>query len=144
MDYFLLYLSCVCHVFASDHCCLVVTCWEKADIFALVCDVKFSFCHFLICYPVSGVILDCIDSWPLPPFYSNNMLKYNPFKINKLSAPFDTLLLESLFTFLIIYNDNCFVGKVLTLSHLYMKRISTSLHFCRLINNIFIYSFCSH
>ena len=25
--------------FASVHCCLVVTCWERADLLALVCDV---------------------------------------------------------------------------------------------------------
>ena len=25
-------MSCVCHAFASVHCCLVVTCWEKADL----------------------------------------------------------------------------------------------------------------
>ena len=33
-----------CHVFvmllcASVYCCLVVTCWERADLLALVCDV---------------------------------------------------------------------------------------------------------
>ena len=27
------------HAFASDHCCLVVTCWESADLLALVCGV---------------------------------------------------------------------------------------------------------
>ena len=26
----MLFLSCVCHAFASVHCCLVVTCWERA------------------------------------------------------------------------------------------------------------------
>ena len=25
--------------FASVYCCLVVTCWERADLLALVCDV---------------------------------------------------------------------------------------------------------
>ena len=41
---------------ASVYCCLVVTCWERADLLALVCDV-------LLCvwYPRSGVVLDCID-----------------------------------------------------------------------------------
>ena len=34
-------LSCVCYDFvrASAYLCLVVTCWEKADILALVCGV---------------------------------------------------------------------------------------------------------
>ena len=36
---FVLSMSCVCHAFASVHCCLVVTCWERADLLALVCDV---------------------------------------------------------------------------------------------------------
>ena len=36
----MLFMSCVYHAFASVHCCLVVTCLEKADILALVCDVK--------------------------------------------------------------------------------------------------------
>ena len=34
-----LFVSCVCHAFASVHCCLVVACWERADLVALVCDV---------------------------------------------------------------------------------------------------------
>ena len=29
---------------ASVHMCLVVTCWERADLLALVCDV---FCEFV-------------------------------------------------------------------------------------------------
>ena len=33
----MLFMSCVCHAFASVHCCLVVTCWERADLLALVC-----------------------------------------------------------------------------------------------------------
>ena len=32
-------LSCVSHAFASVHCCLVVTYWERADQLALVSDV---------------------------------------------------------------------------------------------------------
>ena len=34
------FLSCVSHAFASVHCCLVVTCWERADILALVSNVN--------------------------------------------------------------------------------------------------------
>ena len=29
---FLLFMSCVCHAFASVHCCHVVTCWERVDL----------------------------------------------------------------------------------------------------------------
>ena len=37
------FVSCVSHAFTSDHCCLVVTCWERADLLALVGNV---FCIF--------------------------------------------------------------------------------------------------
>ena len=30
------FVSCVSHAFASVHCCLVVTCWERVDLLALV------------------------------------------------------------------------------------------------------------
>ena len=50
------------HAFATVHCCLVVTCWERADLLALVCDVKLCFCHFPMLYPGPDVVLDCIDS----------------------------------------------------------------------------------
>ena len=33
------FVSCVSHAFVSVHCCLVVTCWERADLLALVGDV---------------------------------------------------------------------------------------------------------
>ena len=33
------FVSCVPHAFASVHCCLVVTCWERADFLALAGDV---------------------------------------------------------------------------------------------------------
>ena len=38
--------SCVSHAFASVHCCLVVTCWERPDLLALVSDVYFFFVTF--------------------------------------------------------------------------------------------------
>ena len=40
------FMPCVCHAFASVHCCLVVTCWERADLLALVCDVYCDFVTF--------------------------------------------------------------------------------------------------
>ena len=43
----MLFMSCVCHAFASVHCCLVVTCQERADLLALVCDVSL----FLVTFP---------------------------------------------------------------------------------------------
>ena len=42
---------------------LVVTCWERADLLALLYEMFSSFyCRFPIAGPVSGVVLDCIDS----------------------------------------------------------------------------------
>ena len=58
----MLFMSFVCHAFASVHCCHVVTCWERAGLLALVCDVKLSFYHFPMWYPRSYVVLDCIGS----------------------------------------------------------------------------------
>ena len=38
--------SCVSHALASVHCCLVVTCWERAVVLALISDVYFMFLTF--------------------------------------------------------------------------------------------------
>ena len=56
------FVSCASHAFVSVHCCLVDTCWERADHLALVADVYCIFCYFPMCYPGSGVVLDCIVS----------------------------------------------------------------------------------
>ena len=55
-------VSCVSHAFASVQCCLVVTCWERADLLALVDDVYCMFCCFPMWYPGSGAVFDCIKS----------------------------------------------------------------------------------
>ena len=39
----MLFMSCVCHAFASVHCCLAVTCRERGGLLALVCDVFIPF-----------------------------------------------------------------------------------------------------
>ena len=36
---FVFFVSCVSLAFASVHCCLVVACWERADLLALAGDV---------------------------------------------------------------------------------------------------------
>ena len=61
IDHLCFFVSCVSHAFAFVHCCLVVTCWERADLLALVGD----FCCILLLSHVvsgSGVVLDCIVS----------------------------------------------------------------------------------
>ena len=43
------FLSCVCYdfyLYPSVYLCLVVTCWERADLLALVCGVYLGVCHF--------------------------------------------------------------------------------------------------
>ena len=58
------FVPCVSHVFASVHCCLVVTCWEKAGLLALVGDVYCIFVTFACC--ILGQVLwylpDCVVS----------------------------------------------------------------------------------
>ena len=45
LDFYVFVLSCVCYVLcASVYMCFVVTCWERADLLALVCGV---FCEFV-------------------------------------------------------------------------------------------------
>ena len=45
----------------SVYLCLVVTCWEIADLLALVCSLTVSL-SLSNWYPGSGVVLHCIDS----------------------------------------------------------------------------------
>ena len=63
-------MSCVCHAFASVHCCLVMTCWEKADLLALVCDVYCVFVTFPggIMGQVRYLIVSILDLCHLPYF----------------------------------------------------------------------------
>ena len=39
-------MFCASHAFESVHCCLVVTCWERADLLALVGDIYCIFVTF--------------------------------------------------------------------------------------------------
>ena len=60
---FLLFMFRVCHGFLSVHCSLVVTCWVRDSILALLCVMFYCvYCHFPMWCPGSGVVLDCIDS----------------------------------------------------------------------------------
>ena len=55
MDHLRFFVSCVSQTFLSVHCCLVVTCWERADLLALVDDV---YCIF-VTFPC-GILGQCI------------------------------------------------------------------------------------
>ena len=55
-------LSCVCYVFcASVYMCFVVTCWERADLLALVCGV---YCEFHFPIGILGKVWYLIVSIP--------------------------------------------------------------------------------
>ena len=57
------------HAFASVHCCLVFTCWLKGLTSWLLFVIFNSvFVTFPWWYPGSGVVLESIESWSLPPF----------------------------------------------------------------------------
>ena len=65
MDHLCFFVSCVSHTLVFVYCCLVVTCWERADLLALIGDIYFClfyFWYFPMRYPGSGVVLDCIVS----------------------------------------------------------------------------------
>ena len=72
----MLFMSCDCHAFASVHCYLVVTCWERADLLALVCDVYCGFVTFPcgILGQVWYLIVSIPDLCHLSYFYYPNFL----------------------------------------------------------------------
>ena len=71
-----LIVSFVCHTFASVHCCLVVTCWERADSWLLF--VMFNCVFVTFQCRILGQVWHLIVS--IPDFC---LLSYfNPFQIN--------------------------------------------------------------
>ena len=62
VDHLCFFVSCVSYAFESVHCCLVVTCWERADLLALVGDV---YCIF-VTFPcgILGQVWYLIVSFP--------------------------------------------------------------------------------
>ena len=55
-------MSSVSHTFASVHCCLLATCWERADLLALVGDAYCIFVTFP--YGILGQVWYLIVSFP--------------------------------------------------------------------------------
>ena len=57
--FYVFVLSCVCYVLcASAYMCFVVTCWERADLLALVCGVYCEFVTFpLVSWVRCGTLL---------------------------------------------------------------------------------------
>ena len=62
MDPFYYCMFCVCHAVLSVHCSLVVTCWERANLLALL-SVMLS-CLFVISHVVAGQVWYLIVSIP--------------------------------------------------------------------------------
>ena len=62
---FLLFMFRVCHAFLRVQCSLVVNCWERANLVALLCVVFCGVLHFPVWCPHCpglAVVLYCIDS----------------------------------------------------------------------------------
>ena len=61
---------------ASVYICLVVNCWERADLLALVCDVKLWSCHFpiVILGQVWCLVVSTPDLCPLSYFYNMDVI----------------------------------------------------------------------
>ena len=57
--------ACLYYTVFSVPCNLVITCWEKAGLLALLC-VTFPCVFVTFPYGVSGKVFDCIDSQFLP------------------------------------------------------------------------------
>ena len=92
---FLLCLVFAMFLCASVHMCLVVTCWERADLLALVCGVYLWVCKLSHWYPGSGMVLDCIDSWSLHPFSLCRLARVWWFLIKVQDAAFSNIKTNS-------------------------------------------------
>ena len=81
---FVFSVSYVSHAFASVHCCLVVTSWERADLLALIGDV---YCIF-VTFPrgILGQVWYLIVSFP--DLCRLSYLHYAPFGIPTKIIPF--------------------------------------------------------
>ena len=84
-----MWIICVIYVLCYSGFGILITCWERAELLALVCDVELCFCHFPMWYPGSGVVLDCIDSRSLPPsllWFDNFELNYSLFMTRNIKC----------------------------------------------------------
>ena len=65
--YIFVFCVCLCYTIWFIPCSLVITCWEKDDLLALLCVLSFCVkCHFPIWCPWSCVILGCVDLSSMP------------------------------------------------------------------------------
>ena len=63
----MLFMFPVCHAFLSVHCSIVVTCWERADLFALLCVMLFCVFDTFLCGVLTVSIPDlCLLTYHRP------------------------------------------------------------------------------
>ena len=78
MDHFVVCVSCLpCFLVCSLRPCSHPQ-GKGQTLGSLVCCILLRFCHFPVWCPMSGVVLDCIDSLTLPPYllwYLSHMRK---------------------------------------------------------------------
>ena len=105
-------MFCVCHVFLSIHCSLVVTCWERADLLALLY-VKF-YCVF-VTFPcgILGQVWCLIVSIPDLCFlsYFNIIHQESMHKVNDKNVCMFNLSPSFLITIASIRNHTSFALK---------------------------------
>ena len=92
-----------CYDVFSVPCSIVITCWEMVDLLGLLCVGLLLFCHFPVWCSGSVMVLDCIDSWSLPPsllfrIYSVTCIcEFISLTFTlKFSSPFVSMFLKSL------------------------------------------------
>ena len=84
----MLFMSCVCHAFASAHCCLVVTRSERADLMSLVCEVYCDFVSFpfgilgQVCYLIVSISDPCCLSY----FYKKKTIGIGVMFLNQINV----------------------------------------------------------
>ena len=76
---FLLSVFRVCHVFLSVRRSLVTSCWERADLLALLCVMFYCEIVTFLCGVLGQVVLDCIIS--VLAFFLTSAWNDLPFKV---------------------------------------------------------------
>ena len=96
----MLFMFCVCHTFASVHCRIVVTCWERADLLALVCDVLFCFVT-LPCSILGQVwyLIVSIHDLSRLSYFNSKLFRWLQYNLNTGTFPFLKLISAMSFTY---------------------------------------------
>ena len=84
---FVFFVTCIFHAFASVHCCLVVTCWERAELLALVGDDNCIFFTFPCGDPdqVWYMIVSFLDLFRLSYFAISSGLYFSEYRFQSFA-----------------------------------------------------------